>query len=77
MQEGYDFYEKDHSKIAIHLLIEIMAHQQSVFRHSLERSNLSEQDKDELMADINADVPALKEKILQTLYASFGKTPDL
>ncbi len=77
MSKGYEFDTAKYPEITIHMLVEIMAHQQAIFAHSLERTGLTEIEKDQLIEDINSAVPELKENILQQLYASFGRTPKI
>jgi hypothetical protein len=77
MEDGYKFKEDDIQKIILQLLIDLFSFQQASISVIIEKLNVDEAEKDNIMNDINSLLPSLKEELLQNLYVSFGKTPDV
>ena len=77
MENGYNFEGQDIPRINLQLLIEIFAYQAVAVQVIVEKLNLSEDEKNDIFKFINDEMPSRKETIIQKLYESFGKTPDV
>ena len=78
MQENsYDFPAENIPNITLQLLIDSYAFQQAATAIIIEHLNLPESEKEEITNEINDQKAAEKEKILQSLFESFGRTPDV
>jgi hypothetical protein len=77
MDEGYKFKSEDIPQVQTNLLIEILAQQQAFFSTIIEYIKATDSEIQEIEDKINALTPLKKEELLQQLYVSFGKTPDV
>ena len=77
MENSYDFPPENIPNITLRLLIDFCAFQQAATAIIIEHLNLPELEKEEITKEIFEEKMVIKEQILQSLYGSFGRTPQL
>ncbi|MDP4252031.1 MAG: hypothetical protein Q8918_18170 [Bacteroidota bacterium] len=73
---SYSFDERDYPRITVQLLVEVIAYQHALTDAVLGEIN-DEAKADRIVNRINDLMLDKKETILEQLYASFGKTPEV
>jgi hypothetical protein len=75
-QDTYNFSAEDFPKVGVQLILEALAMQKAFIDAFLD--DLGDEAKaDRIALAMTNAIPGIKEDILQQLYASFGKTPEL
>ena len=77
MENSYDFSPENIPNITLQLLVDSFAFQQATLSVVLDHFNIPESEKNDIVNEINVQKGIEKEKVLQALFASFGKTPDV
>ncbi len=77
MESSYNFPTEDIPSITLQLLVDSFAFQQAATAIIIEHLNLPELEKDEITKEISKEKMVIKEQILQSLYGSFGSTPNV
>jgi len=77
MEDGHKFKSENIPEITLQLLIDSFAFQQAAISIIIEHLNLPDSEKNDIINEIFKEKMTRKEQVISSLYASFGKTPDV